>query len=340
MTVAERPTRLVLVAVACLGAGDPARGHSADGLGLGDGVRDRLGGRRRGRARPPVDRRGADDPRFPTGEAPCSESGVRRLPHRTPLSLTARARRPAHEVGDDRRRQGDDRQPAAGVRRAPDEVTARAPATGWPDAAAPPAARATRCRRSPRRARRSSRSRSAGVRTSRQRTRPRTSLPRRGEHAPAPGRRSARAGRGASQSTPPSGSCTGRVDEHEPRLAAASAPSPGRRGRARRPSGRARARAAGTARRTRRRSRPGTRRGAPAGGRPRARRRGRAGATKPATDAGARRSRVRARRGPQRRSVQQLLVERSGRRRRRPRRPRARGGRRRAGPPTPGGRPS
>ena len=47
----------------------PARGHSADGLGLGDGVRDRLGGRRRGRARPPVDRRGADDPGLPGTQA-------------------------------------------------------------------------------------------------------------------------------------------------------------------------------------------------------------------------------------------------------------------------------
>ena len=72
-------------------------------------------------------------------------------------------------VRDDRRGEHHQGQAAARVRRAAHQVQARHRATGWPVAAARPAARARPCRRSRRPGRRSPRSRSAGVRTSRQR---------------------------------------------------------------------------------------------------------------------------------------------------------------------------
>ena len=66
----------------------PARRHPADGLGLGDGVRDRLGRGRRRRARPPLDRSGTDDPaplprRRPRSDHRERHSQLRDQPQRT-----------------------------------------------------------------------------------------------------------------------------------------------------------------------------------------------------------------------------------------------------------------
>ncbi len=82
----------------------PARRHTADGLGLGDGVRGRLGRGRRRRTRPPVGRGGRTPP----------------IPRRPPGESGG-----ADEVGHDLRRERDDREPATRVRRPADEEQPR-----------------------------------------------------------------------------------------------------------------------------------------------------------------------------------------------------------------------
>ena len=74
LTVAERPTRLVAGGGRLPGRRHPARRHPADGLGLGDGVRDRLGRGRRRRARPAVGRGGPHDPAPVSRRRPCRPS--------------------------------------------------------------------------------------------------------------------------------------------------------------------------------------------------------------------------------------------------------------------------
>ena len=126
-----------------------------------------------------------------------------------------RARRGRPRSSPTARRSGA-RRPGAPTRR---PGRAPAPVSGWPGAAAPPAPRATRCRRSRRRATPVARSRSAGVRTSRQRTRPRTSSPR---CASTSSTRSAYRSRSAGRVPVDAAGRVvhRRVDQHEPRLAA------------------------------------------------------------------------------------------------------------------------
>ena len=174
----------------------------------------------------------------------------------------------ADQAGDDRRRQPDQRQPAAGVRRPADEEQPRhRRGVGRPQERSPGAVGRRAVDRAAGGA--GGRSRSAGVRTSRHSTRSRTSSPRSGQHVE---HRSAYvdASPGASQSTAPGPrAVAGCVDQHEPRLRVVVRPQRRVVGRAdvdrgvRRPA----ARPGRTPRRTRRRSRPrpGTARcGAPA----------------------------------------------------------------------------
>ena len=231
LTVAERPTRLVLVAVACLGAGTLPGGTPLTGWGwatvcaIGWVVVGAVG-----LVHLSVGVARTTPRQFPTTTAP------------EPCGAEQRTRRSgrAHEVGDDLRRQGDDRQPAARVGGAPDEDS---PGTGDRFAG--------RQQRRPGPVRRGavdrpagaavSRSRSAGVRTSRQRIRPRTSSPRARQHLQHPvGVASRRPG--ASQSTPaPPGRARGALTSTNH-----ASPRPGHRrvvrARARRRSGRRRAR--------------------------------------------------------------------------------------------------